>query len=90
MLECHELEIVSASTNILSRQCWGPAKRYATPRVRERTANYLSHTAGQRAYRITGRLEFWTLPLSSVYQVIRSQSLNINKQELKLVHTEIS
>ena len=67
MLECHELEIVSASTNILSRQCWGPAKRYATPRVRERTANYLSHTVGQRAYRITGRLELWTLPSSSVY-----------------------
>ena len=67
MLECHQLEIVSASTNILSRQCWGPAKRYATPRVRERTANYLSHTVGQRAYRIKGRLELWTLPLSSVY-----------------------
>ena len=90
MLVCHQLEIVSPSTNILSRQCWGSAKRYATTRGGERTANYLSNTVGERAYRITGRLELWTLPLSSVYQVIRSQSLNINKQELKLVHTEIS
>ena len=61
------MEIMSASTNILSRQCWGPAKRYATPPARERTANYLYPTGGQRAYRIKGRLGLWTLPLSSVY-----------------------
>ena len=47
MLVCHQLEIVGPSTNILSRQCWGSAKRYATTRGGERTANYLSNTVGE-------------------------------------------
>ena len=34
-----KFEIVSASNNIPSRPCWGPAKHYATPRGMERTAN---------------------------------------------------